>query len=478
MTDGETALLLARIQFAFTISFHFIFPAFSIGLASYLAVLEGLWLKTGKPVYLTLFKYWLKIFAIAFAMGVVSGIVMSYQFGTNWSVFSDRAGPVIGPLMAYEVLTAFFLEAGFLGVMLFGMERVGRGLHFVATLMVAIGTAISAFWILSVNSWMQTPVGWAMNAQGQFVPAGSWFDIIFNPSFPYRLVHTVIAAYLTTALVVGGVGAWHLLKGRNMPAVRKMFSMAMWMAALVAPIQIFVGDLHGLNTLEHQPAKVMAMEGHFDSYPDGAPLILIGMPDSEAEKTHVLLEIPKLSSLILKHDLNAPLKGLKSFPKENRPPAEIVFWSFRIMVGLGFLMLALGLFSLLARLFKRLYQWRPLHAFALLMGPTGFIAVIAGWVTTEVGRQPWVIYNLLRTKDAVAPIAAPAVATSLLAFVLVYFIVFGIGTLYILKLMGRPPHVGEPGPAEAPIRTAGITPAPSIGRRGADRRPDLSEGAD
>src|SRR5918998_4093974 len=292
MSDAETALLLARAQFAFTISFHFIFPAFSIGLASYLAVLEGLWLATGKARYLTLFRYWLKIFAIAFAMGVVSGIVMSYQFGTNWSVFSDRAGPIIGPLMAYEVLTAFFLEAGFLGVMLFGLERVGKKLHFVATLMVAIGTAISAFWILSVNSWMQTPVGWDLNDVGQFVPAAGWMEIVFNPSFPYRLVHTVIAAYLTTALVVGGAGAWHLLKRRDTPEVRKMFSMAMWMAALVAPIQIFVGDLHGLNTWEHQPAKILAMEGHYKSHPNGAPQILLGIPDDEAETVHWSVEIP------------------------------------------------------------------------------------------------------------------------------------------------------------------------------------------
>jgi cytochrome d ubiquinol oxidase subunit I len=244
MSDAETALILARAQFAFTVSFHFIFPAFSIGLASYLAVLEGLWLRTGRAVYLDLFRYWLKIFALAFAMGVVSGIVMSYQFGTNWSVFSDRAGPIVGPLMAYEVLTAFFLEAGFLGVMLFGMNKVGRGLHFAATLMVAVGTFISAFWILSVNSWMQTPTGWTLNDDGQFVPAASWLAIIFNPSFPYRLVHTVIAAYLTTALAVGGVGAWHLLKGRDSEQVRTMFSMAMWMAALVAPVQILAGDLH------------------------------------------------------------------------------------------------------------------------------------------------------------------------------------------------------------------------------------------
>ena len=462
MADGETALLLARAQFAFTVAFHFIFPAFSIGLASYLAVLEGLWLRTGKEVYLNLFRYWMKIFAIAFAMGVVSGIVMSYQFGTNWSVFSDRAGPIIGPLMAYEVLTAFFLEAGFLGVMLFGMERVGKKLHFFATLMVAAGTLMSAFWILSANSWMHTPTGWAVNAQGQFVPAGSWLDIIFNPSFPYRLVHTVIAAYLTTALVVGGVGAWHLLRGNDTAAVRKSFSMAMWMAALVAPVQIVVGDFHGLNTLEHQPAKVMAMEGHFEDYPDGAPLILFGIPDSEAETVHGAVGIPNLSSLILHHAWDAPVHGLKSVPREERPPVGIVFWSFRIMVGLGMLMLLLGMFSLLARFRKKLYDWKLLHRFALLMGPAGFVAVIAGWVTTEVGRQPYVIYGLLRTRDAVSPIAAPGVTGSLVAFVIVYFAVFAAGTVYILRLMKQPPHEGEEGLSNAPLRTAGITPAAEV----------------
>jgi cytochrome bd ubiquinol oxidase subunit I len=479
MTDAETALLLARIQFAFTVSFHFIFPAFSIGLASYLAVLEARWLITGREVFLRLFKYWLKIFAIAFAMGVVSGIVMSYQFGTNWSVFSDRAGPVIGPLMAYEVLTAFFLEAGFLGVMLFGLERVGKKLHFLATCMVAIGTFISAFWILSVNSWMHTPVGFEMNAAGQFVPGPSWLTIIFNPSFPYRLVHTVIAAYLTTALVVGGVGAWHLLRGRrDNEGVRVMFSMAMWMAALVAPLQIFVGDLHGLNTLEHQPAKVMAMEGHYENYPEGAPLILFGIPDDEAETVRFPIELPGVSSLILKHDMNAPLQGLKSIPKDERPPAEIVFWSFRVMVGLGFLMLALGMWSLLARFRKKLFDWTWLHRFALVMGPSGFVAVLAGWITTEVGRQPYVIYGLMRTADAVSPIGVPGIAGSLIAFVVVYFIVFSIGTWYILKLMGHAPHPGEPGIADAPIRTAGITPSPSIHRPGgATPRPDLVEEA-
>jgi cytochrome d ubiquinol oxidase subunit I len=462
MADGDTALILARAQFAFTISFHFIFPAFSIGLASYLAVLEGLWLATGKTRYMILFRYWLKIFAIAFAMGVVSGIVMSYQFGTNWSVFSDRAGPIVGPLMAYEVLTAFFLEAGFLGVMLFGLERVGNKLHFLATCLVALGTALSAFWILSANSWMQTPTGWTTNGEGQFVPAGSWLDIIFNPSFPYRLVHTVLAAYLTTALAVGAVGAWHLLKGRDNSAVRTSFSMAMWMAALVAPVQIVAGDLHGLNTLEHQPAKVLAMEGDYEPSPNGAPLILFGIPDDEGERVRGAIEVPGLGSLILKHDEAAPLPGLKDFPKADRPPAEIVFWSFRAMVGLGFLMFALGLWSLAARLRKRLYDWRWLHRFAVAMGPAGFVAVIAGWVTTEVGRQPWVVYGLLRTKDAVSPIASVGVTGSLIAFVLVYFAVFGVGTVYILRLMARAPEAGEGEEPGIPIRTAGITPAASF----------------
>jgi cytochrome d ubiquinol oxidase subunit I len=461
VTDGALALVLARAQFAFTISFHFIFPAFSIGLASYLAVLEALWLKTGRGVYANLYRYWLKIFAIAFAMGVVSGIVMSYQFGTNWSVFSDKAGPVIGPLMAYEVLTAFFLEAGFLGVMLFGINKVGRGLHFAATCAVAVGTFISAFWILSVNSWMQTPQGYAFNAAGQFVPA-SWPDIIFNPSFPYRLAHTVIAAYLTTAMAVGAAGAWHLLRDRANPGARKMFSMAMWMAALVAPVQLLAGDAHGLNTLEHQPQKVMAMEGHYESSPNGAPQILLGIPNPVAKRIDYAIEIPKLSSLILKHDPNAPLPGLDTIPDDREPPVSILFWSFRIMVGLGLLMIALGLWSLLARARGKLYEWRWLHRFALAMGPSGFIAVIAGWVTTEVGRQPWTVYGLLRTADSVSPLAAPAVTGSLIAFVIVYFSVFSAGTWYILRLMSKPPQQGEPAPEHAPIRSAGVTPAPAV----------------
>jgi cytochrome d ubiquinol oxidase subunit I len=464
MFEAFDATLLARLQFAFTVSFHFIFPSFTIGLASYLAVLEALWLSTGRAVYFDLYKYWLKIFALVFGMGVVSGIVMAYQFGTNWSVFSDKAGPVVGPLMAYEVLTAFFLEAGFLGVMLFGMNRVGRALHFTATLAVAVGIFISAFWILSANSWMQTPVGHGMNAAGQFVPM-DWLAIIFSPSFPYRLVHAVFAAYLTIALAVGAVGALHLLRGhRDNEGARVMFSMAMAMITVTAPLQILAGDQHGLNTLEHQPVKVMAMEGHFQSHPEGAPLVLFGWPDQKAAEVRYEVAVPKLSSLILKHALDAPLKGLDTVARSEWPPVAVVFWSFRIMVGLGFMMLALAAFSLLARLRKGLYDWPLLHRFALAMGPAGFVAVIAGWVTTEVGRQPYTVYGLLRTVDSSSPLGAPAVASSLVVFIAVYFIVFGAGVFYILKLMGQPPHAGEPGPEPVlPMRAAGLVPGPSIG---------------
>lgn len=461
MFEHFDATILARIQFAFTVSFHIIFPAFSIGLASYLAVLEGLYLWTKKPVYLELFDFWKTIFALAFGMGVVSGIVMSYQFGTNWSVFSDKAGPVIGPLMGYEVLSAFFLEAGFLGVMLFGRKRVGPGLHFFATLMVAFGTLMSATWILSVNSWMQTPAGFAMNDKGQFVPT-DWWAIIFNPSFPYRFTHMVLAAYLTTALVVGAVGAWHLLRRTAPLRAGTMFSMAMGMIAVVAPIQIFAGDMHGLNTLEHQPTKVMAMEGHFESHPDGAPLILFGIPDQENQRIDYAVQIPKLSSLILKHDLNAPLNGLDTVARDKQPPVAVVFWSFRVMIALGFAMLGLGLFSLYCRFRGTLYQNAWLHRFALVMGPAGFVAVLAGWITTEVGRQPYTVYGHLLTADSISPISAPAVGASLVAFVIVYFLVFGAGTFYILRLMGRLPRDPEPHLGQGPIRSAGITPAPAL----------------
>lgn len=459
MSVFSDAELLARMQFGFTVSFHIIFPAFSIGLASYLAVLEGLWLYTKDRTYLALFDFWKTIFAIAFAMGVVSGIVMSYQFGTNWSVFSDKAGPVIGPLMGYEVLSAFFLEAGFLGVMLFGRERVGPALHFLATLMVAGGTLMSATWILSVNSWMQTPQGFEMNAVGQFVPV-DWWKIIFNPSFPYRFVHMVLAAYLTTALVVGAVGAWHLLIGDRDPRAVRMFSMAMAMVTVTAPLQIIAGDAHGLNTLEHQPVKIMAMEGHYDSHPDGAPLILFGIPNPAEKKIDYEIAIPKLSSLILRHDLNAPMAGLDSVPDDKEPPVAVVFWSFRVMVGLGMAMLLLGVWSLYQRVRGTLSTTPWLHRFALVMGPAGFIAVLAGWITTEVGRQPYTVYGHLLTADSRSDIAAPAVATSLIAFIIVYFLVFGAGTFYILRLMKRLPVDTDGELNQGPLRTTAL-PNPS-----------------
>ncbi|HEY2020225.1 cytochrome ubiquinol oxidase subunit I, partial [Paraburkholderia sp.] len=340
------AVTLARAQFGFTIAFHIIFPAMSIGLASYLAVLEGSWLITRKPVYLAVYRYWLTIFAVVFGIGVVSGLVMSYEFGTNWARFAFRAGPIVGPLMGYEVLTAFFLESGFLGVMLFGMHRVGPRLHFLATLLVAIGTLMSAFWILAVNSWMQTPQGYAL-VDGRFFPA-DWLRIIFNPSFPFRLVHMVLAAYLSVAFLVGAVGAWHLLRDSRNPCARLMVSMALWMACIVAPIQMLVGDAHGINTLKHQPAKIAALEGDWDARP-GQPLILFGLPNMREERTDYAIEIPHLGALILTHTWNGSIKGLKAFPPEDRPFSPVVFWAFRVMVGLGMLMALLGLGSLVLR---------------------------------------------------------------------------------------------------------------------------------
>jgi len=460
------AFHLARAQFAFTLVFHIVFPAFSIGLASYLAVLEGLWLRTGESAYLDLFRYWVKIFSVGFAMGVVSGLVMSYQFGTNWGAFSDRAGPVIGPLMGYEVLTAFFLEAGFLGVMLFGMQKVGRRLHFGATCMVAVGTLISAFWILSVNSWMQTPRGYTIAPDGRFLPA-DWARIIFNPSFFVRLPHMVLASYLSVAFVVGAVAAYHLLRERAVhgtaknPAVRRMFSMAMWMAAFVAPAQVVMGDIHGLNTLHYQPAKIAAMEGDWTPQRD-APEILFGIPDMKDQVTRYKIELPHLGSLILTHSLDGEVPGLKQFPRAERPDSRVVFFSFRLMVAIGFAMMGVGAWSLFLRWRRSLFDNPWLMRAMVLMGPAGFVAVISGWITTEVGRQPYTVYGLMRTADSMSPIGLPGVATSLLAFITVYAVVYTAGIGFLLKLMSRPPMRGEPDPpADQPIRTAGITPGPA-----------------
>ena len=363
------AILLARAQFAFTVGFHIVLPAFSIGLASYLFVLEAAFLATGRGVYLDVYNYWLRIFAVVFAMGVVSGLVMSYEFGTNWSVFAEKTGPVLGPLLGYEVLTAFFLESGFLGVMLFGRNRVGPGLHLAATGIVALGTIFSAFWILSANSWMQTPAGFAITPHGRFLPV-DWWAIIFNPSFPYRFVHMVLASYLSVAFAVGAVGAFHLRRDRQSQAARLMFSMALWMAAIVAPIQVIAGDQQGLNTLRYQPAKVAAMEGDFRTIP-GTSLKLFGLPSLAARRTLDAIAIPHLGSLILTHEWDGTVKGLDSFPRRDWPPAPWVFWSFRLMVALGLAMVGLGWWSLWARWRGRLYASPWLLRASLAMGPAG-----------------------------------------------------------------------------------------------------------
>ncbi|MGO0227910.1 cytochrome ubiquinol oxidase subunit I [Proteus mirabilis] len=433
---GLSAFDLARIQFAFTVSFHIIFPAITIGLASFLAVLEGLWLKTRNKDYLALFHFWSKIFAVNFAMGVVSGLVMAYQFGTNWSFFSDFAGSITGPLLTYEVLTAFFLEAGFLGVMLFGWNKVGEKLHFFATCMVALGTLMSTFWILASNSWMQTPQGFEI-VNNQVVPV-DWLAVIFNPSFPYRLAHMGVAAFLASAFFIAASASWHLLKGNKTSAMKKMLSMSIWIILILAPIQALIGDMHGLNTLKHQPAKIAAIEGHWQNNPgEATPLILFGIPDMDEEKTKYALQIPYLGSLILTHSLDKQVPALKEFPKDDRPNSLIVFWSFRIIVGLGMLMILVGVWGTWLRYKKKLYQSNLFLRFTFLMAPSGLIAILAGWFTTEVGRQPWVVYGIQRTRDAVSAHGEMHMSISLLIFLIVYGSVFGIGYAYMLKLIRK-----------------------------------------
>lgn len=455
---GFSALDLARIQFGFTISFHIIFPAITIGLASYLTVLEACWLQTKKEVYRDLYHFWSKIFAVNFGMGVVSGLVMAYQFGTNWSYFSQFAGSITGPLLTYEVLTAFFLEAGFLGVMLFGWNKVGPTLHLVSTAMVALGTLISATWIVASNSWMQTPQGFEI-VDGQMIPV-DWLQIIFNPSFPYRLAHMSVAAFLATALFVVGSAAWHLLRNHDAPAVRKMLSMGLWMVFIVAPVQAVIGDFHGLNTLRHQPAKIAAIEGHWENEGhQGMPLIVFGWPDMDREETRFKIEIPRLGGLILTHEWDGTIRGLKDFPRADRPNSTIVFWSFRIMVGLGMLMIALGVWSAWLRWRGKLWACRPFLYFALGMGPAGLIAILAGWYTTEIGRQPWTIYGILRTADAVSAHGVTQLSITLSLFVLVYIAVFGTGVGYLMRLIrvgpvhhaAHPEH-GGPGQDRQPMR--------------------------
>lgn len=441
--------LLSRIQFAATVAFHIIFPSFTIGLASYLAVLEGLWLITKRESFRNLYFFWVKVFALAFGMGVVSGVVMSYQFGTNWSVFSDKVGSVIGPLLGYEVLTAFFLEASFLGIMLFGWNKVGPKLHFTATLAVAIGTLTSAFWILSANSWMQTPAGFGVE-DGRFF-AQDWIAVIFNPSLPSRLGHMVVAAYLTTAFVVLATAAWQTMQGRVCVETRTMRRMAIGLIAVLAPAQLLLGHESGSVALEYQPAKVAAMEGWWESGRQST--ILLGWPDDESEQTHILLETPKgWGSWVVAGDADAELKGLKAWNEADRPPSLLPFLSFRVMVGIGLLMIAVGAIGLVLWVRGRLDDVRSFHWLSLVMGPSGFIAVLTGWIVAEVGRQPYVVYGALRTIDAVSPVTTESVAFSLIIFMVVYAIVFTAGTLYIGRLLfrGPAPHEPEPDAKAAP----------------------------
>lgn len=430
-------ILLARIQFAFTISFHIIFPAFTIGLAGYLACVEALYIKSKNKVYKEIYKFWVKIFAVIFGMGVVSGVVLSYQIGTNWAGFSYKTGNVIGPLLGFEVLTAFFLEASFLGIMLFGWNKVSPKMHFASTIIVAIGTLISAFWILAANSWMHTPQGFTV-IEGIFYPT-NWIEIIFNPSFKFRFPHMVVATYLTCAFVVCGISAWLLWKKKSTQHARVMFQMSLAFIVIMTPLQILLGDMHGVNTLHYQPAKIAAMEGIWETE-KGAPLTLFGIPDEESETTKYAIKIPKLASLILTHNIDGEIVGLKSFAPNERPPVLPVFLAFRVMVGIGVLMLLTGIIGLFLYFRKKLFNVKWFQFWCMIMTPSGFIALLAGWFVTEIGRQPYVVYGLLKTHDAASVLSSSQVLFSLISFVAVYLIIFGAATFYILRLIAKGPQ--------------------------------------
>jgi len=442
-------LLLSRLQFVWVVGWHILLPAFTVGLASYVAVLEGLHLVTGREIYSRLSNFWIKIFAVSFGMGVVSGIVMPFQFGTNWSRFSDATANVLSPLLAYEGLTAFFLESAFLGVLLFGRRLVPPWAHFIAALMVAGGTLFSTFWILATNSWMQTPAGYEI-VDGRFFPK-DWLEVIFSPSFPYRLAHTVVAFYVTTAFVVLGVAAYFPRRSRFALEGQTMLSMTLWLLTVLVPLQILIGDQHGLNTLEQQPVKLAAIEAHWTTG-SRVPLILFALPDEQAETNHNVIEVPVLGSLILTHDLDGTVRGLKDWPADQRPPVAIPFFAFRIMVGIGFLMLALVIVSWWLRVRWQLFETRWFLICCELASPLGFLAVLAGWTTTEVGRQPWTVYGLLRTADSVSPsLTGTDVLISLLGYALVYLIMYPVGVALMVRIVKAGP--AEPTTAPAPIES-------------------------
>lgn len=434
-------VILARIQFAFTISFHIIFPSVTIGLASFLAVIEYRWLKTNNPIFSELYKMWVKVFAICFGMGVVSGVVMSYQFGTNWSLFSDKVANVIGPLLGYEVLTAFFLESSFLGIMLFGWNRVSKRMHFFSTCIVAFGTLLSAFWIMAANSWMQTPAGYRVGNNDILFPT-SWIEVIFNPSMIYRFSHMVIAAYLTTAFVVLGISGIYFIAKKSVDHAKIMMAMSVFLIAVMAPLQFILGDQHGINTFKHQPAKIAAMEAQWETE-TRAPLRLFAIPQEKQEKNLFEISIPALSSLIITHDINGTIPGLKTWKTEDRPPVAVVFWSFRIMVGLGTLMVLIALWGLYLYYKKKIFYSKIFHLACAAMLPSGFIAVIAGWFVAEIGRQPYTAYGIIRTSHSISPVIGPQVLLSLIIFVVAYFFIFGAGVTYIFHLLKKGPLTSE-----------------------------------
>ncbi|QQR69900.1 MAG: cytochrome ubiquinol oxidase subunit I [Alphaproteobacteria bacterium] len=430
------AVVLSRLQFAFTVGFHILFPTFTIGLASFLMVLEASWIKTGKPVYLQLFRFWSRIFALGFGVGVVTGVVLSYQFGTNFGPFTAATANVLGPLLGYEVLTAFFLEAGFIGVMLFGLERVGPRQHFIATCCVAVGTVISAFWILSANSWMQTPAGFHL-IDGKF-HVSNWLEAIFNPSFPYRFAHMVLAAYMTAAFMVLGVHAWYMLRGEHPDFARKGLALALLMAAITAPLQAVIGDVHGQNSFAHQPMKVAAIEGRWETMA-GAPLLLFALPNQKEARNEAEIGIPKLASLILTHDADGVVPGLDQVEAKDRPPVAIVFFAFRLMVGCGTALLVLAGWGVYLAWRRKLYDNRLFLRAAIAAVPLGFIATISGWTVAEVGRQPWTVYKLMRTSDSVSHVTAGEVSFSLALFVLVYGCLLMALVYYMLRMIVQGP---------------------------------------
>ncbi len=448
-------VLLSRLQFAWVIGWHILMPAFTVGMASYIAILEGLHFATGRDVYLRISTFWIKIFSVAFGVGVVSGVIMPFQFGTNWSRYADAVSGVIGPLFAYEGLTAFFLEAAFLGVLLFGRKLVPAWAHFVAALMVALGTLFSSFWILAANSWMQTPAGYEL-VDGRFFPA-DWFNIVFSPSFPYRLAHTVVGFYVTTGFVVVGVAAYLLLGGRFLSEARIMLSMTLWLLTVLVPLQIFLGDQHGLNTLKHQPAKLAAIEARWDTA-QSVPLTLFAIPDQANETNHMAIDVPYFG------------KGLKEWKSEDRPPVAIPFFAFRIMVGIGMLMLLLLVASWWLRRRGRLFDSPWFLRACLCVAPLGFVAVLAGWTTTEVGRQPWTVYGLLRTADSMTPSLTGAdVLVSLLGYMAVYLVIFPAGVFIMAKLVRSGP---VPSPdADAPIESGRPAAPVSVELRSEPRLP-------